>query len=91
MRLLIEFVGHSDSLEMDQFSHLTKEIHQVFIEDFPSRPITGDLINLSDILEEEQLTEEQRELIDSLSFDVFLCSWEKDDKGIYLRIHCIGE
>ncbi len=91
MRLLIEFVGNTNIYEMDQFSHLKKEIHQVFIEDFPSRPLEGDLIQLSDILEEEELNEEQRELIDFLTFDVEYCSWEKDDKGIYLKIHCIGE
>jgi hypothetical protein len=91
MRLLIEFVGSDDIYKMKQFSHIKREIHEVFIEDFPSRPLEGDLIDLSSILEEEQLNEEQNELIDFLSFWVEHCLWEKDDKGIYLKIHCIGE
>lgn len=91
MRLLIEFKGDPEQLKLNQMSHLENLSHRVFIEDFPSRPLEGEIIDLSNILEEEQLTEEQRELVDLLVFSVDMCSWNKDDKGIYLKIYCTGE
>ena len=61
------------------------------IENFPARPQKDDLIDLKVFFPKAGFTEGQEKLIYDFSYTVEIVFWGKDEKGIYMRVFCVGQ
>jgi len=65
-------------------------INDFEVNGFYSMPKAEDLIDIVNIIDEKEFTDEQLDKIHSLCWSVWYCSWSKDEKGIFNLLACSG-